>query len=131
MSIDMKLVDKVLSMRFWPKTLNVRHSYVTSHDDNDGDETSGVIEICIMDDGDVYVKTISKDPGHLRFRTELGGGKYPKTRNALLLLAEAIRQEGFDSKEIKGVKQTKQSHVNLHYAPKSPDHRYVNKTVNT
>lgn len=99
--LNEKNINAILGQPFFPKTLETRHNYTSSHDDNDGDPYSGMIDVCITSDGDVHLKTFHKGFGGLRFRTGLGGGRYPKTRNALLLLAEAIRQEGFDKKESK------------------------------
>ena len=89
-----KEIDSILNKRFFPKTLKSREHYTSTHDDNDGVPTSGFIDMVISPDGDIRIKTIHDGIGYLRFRTELGGGRFPKIRNALLVLAEAIRQEG-------------------------------------
>ena len=90
---NQKTIDKVLSDFFWPPGLKSGIPYRTTHDDNDGDPSNGVLSVAIGPDGDVWMQIYGHVP--LRFRVPLiGGGKYPKIRNALLLLAEAIRQEG-------------------------------------
>jgi hypothetical protein len=66
-------------------------TFITTHDDNDGDPASGQLIVSIDEFGDVHLSMIGR---YLRFRTFSGGGKFLKIRNALLLLADAIRQEG-------------------------------------
>ena len=91
-SVSQKDLDKILNGYFWPKKLKGRDSYLTTHDDNDGDPSSGYLAIEFSNDGDAWIKTSGP---MLRYRMPgIGGGKSPKIRNALLLLAEAIRQEG-------------------------------------
>lgn len=89
-----KQLDDILKEPFYPKKVETRKNMQTTHDDNDGEPLSGFIDICVSEQGDVFIKTFHKGIGYLRFRTMLGGGKFLKIRNALLILAEAIRQEG-------------------------------------
>lgn len=94
--INQKIIDKVLGTPFWPPDLETQKAYVTTHDDNDGDPLSGLLQVTFTIDGDAWI-SIQSERGStkaLRFRTWGGGGKYLKIRNALLLLADAIRQEG-------------------------------------
>jgi len=84
-------LNKLLDEPFWPPILEADRIYVTTHDDHDGEPTTGYLLISVDHMGDAY---ISVHGAGLRFRTLGGGGKYPKIRSALVLLAEAIRQEG-------------------------------------
>jgi hypothetical protein len=87
-----KRIDNILSEPFWPPSLKTGIVYETTHDDNDGDPESGMLFVQLSFDGDAWVHTLGEC---LRFRMPIfGGGKFPKIRNALFLLAEAIRQEG-------------------------------------
>jgi hypothetical protein len=88
-------IDEILSGMFWPEHLKTNKSYVVTHDDNDGDSESGFMNVIFSADGDAWISVNCKKM--LRYRMPFdGGGKYPKVRNALLLLAEAIRQENGD-----------------------------------
>ena len=92
-----KRINKILSDPIWPPNLKTGLTYSTTHDDNEGDSLSGFLSVWFTCDGDAWIKTESKNRSSLRFRMPLcGGGHYPKIRNALLLLAEAIRQEGLE-----------------------------------
>ena len=65
--------------------------YIRLHDDHDGTH-KGKIIISIGRDGDVWVRVEpSHDLSSLRFRTSSGGGNSQRVRNALLILALAIK----------------------------------------
>lgn len=81
-------INALLSRPFWLETLNDADCYERQHDDTDG-KPEGFLAVSFGPDGDAYV-SIHMHPV-LRFRTEIGGGGSPRTRNALILLAEAIR----------------------------------------
>lgn len=83
-------ITRILSDPFWPPKLELK-DYATTHDDNDGKPASGFLTVAFSKDGDAWIETFG---GVLRFRSVIGGSRFPKIRNALLLLAEAIRQEG-------------------------------------
>jgi len=91
--MNQKQIDKVLTEIFWPPNLETK-AYITTHDDNDGEPKSGMLCVAFSCDGDAWIEIIGQR--QLRFRTMDGGGKFLKIRNALLLLADAIRQEGDD-----------------------------------
>lgn len=91
--MSQKDINKVLNMNYWPTKLETMEPYFVSHDDNNGDETKG-LQVTISPDGDAWVKTHCPINESCRFRMPgIGGGRCPKIRNALLVLAEAIRQE--------------------------------------
>ena len=98
--MDKKTIDKVLTDYYWPPQLESNKCYTTTHDDNDGDITSGAISLIFDICGDAHLSFIGNS---LRFRTIGGGGRFPKIRNAILLLAIAIDEEGIwiDKKEDK------------------------------
>ena len=82
------LVHKVLETPFWPEDLQAMKRYFRTHDDCDGERGNG-ITVTISTDGDAWVETC---PGGCRFRMPMtGGGLSPRVRNALLLLAVAIK----------------------------------------
>ena len=82
-------IKALLEEPFWPKTLKAQESYFRTHDDCDGDLGQGV-SVTIDPQGDVWLDTTTK-MCPCRFRTFFGGGQSLRVRNALLILAEAIR----------------------------------------
>lgn len=80
----------------FPKKLEASKFYHRVQDDNDGDLKSGV-RVFISPDGDVHVRVIGSEGSPFdssRYRIPIiGGGRSPLVRNALLILAEAIRIE--------------------------------------
>lgn len=83
-------IKALLDEPFWPKTLKTEESYFRTHDDCDGDLGQGV-SVTIDPQGDVWLNTTTPKMTSCRFRTFFGGGQSLRVRNALLLLAEAIR----------------------------------------
>lgn len=74
-----------------PQGLETNIAYITEHDDTDGELE--ILSVGISDlGGDVWM-TISPDVSELRFRSPSGGGRFPRVRNAILVLMEAIRRE--------------------------------------
>lgn len=88
MNIHSKIVN-ILEDHFWLDTIDDRTAYSRTQDDTDGDPTNGVLRVMFSQDGDAWISI----NGHslIRFRTQNGGGRSPRTRTALLILAEAIR----------------------------------------
>jgi hypothetical protein len=83
--------NTLLNGAYWPKTLEAMTAYSRRHDDTDGLRTvDQYLSVTIGIDGDPWVHVGATS---LRFRTYCGGGKSLNTRNALLLLAEAIRRD--------------------------------------
>jgi hypothetical protein len=88
-----KRIDKILTDPFWPPNLKTNVTYMTTHDDNDGDPSSAFMCVTFSVDGDAWIQTYGRRD--LRYRQPIfGGGRFPRIRNALLLLAEAIRLDG-------------------------------------
>ena len=75
----------------WPEELTTKKSYIRLHDDHDGTKQG---KLCVLfgPDGDAYVSISGEFPSEsLRFRAPLGGGRSPMTRNALIILALAMK----------------------------------------
>lgn len=82
-------VRAILEANFWLPDLDVAKGYRRLQDDHDGTR-EGWLSVGFTQDGDVWVETTGTEP--LRFRMPLiGGGMSPRTRTALVILAEAIR----------------------------------------
>ena len=84
-----KLLDDGLS---WPPELSADTMYERIHDDNDG-TGEGCIRVGFTPDGDAWITTDKHHGQVLRFRTALGGGNSVRVRNALVLLALAIKRD--------------------------------------
>lgn len=84
--------NTLLERAYWPAGVETRTAYSRRHDDTDGkrDATQN-LEVWFGPDGDAWVQVGTTEP--LRFRTWAGGGTSLRTRNALLLLAEAIKRD--------------------------------------
>ena len=84
-------VHRVLDNPFWITEIEPNEPYKRLHDDHDG-ERNGSISVNFSGDGDAWINIQSKRPGQsLRFRTFHGGGQSPRVRNALMILALAIK----------------------------------------
>ncbi len=90
------IIDQLLESDFWLKTVETFTEYERLQDDHDG-TYKGKLRVMFSRDGDAFVCTTSRDEDYtesIRFRMPLvGGGMSPRTRVALLILAEAIRQD--------------------------------------
>jgi hypothetical protein len=90
-----EVITAFLNYPVWPPHINVREAYRRFEDDS----PKGVLTVAFGVDSDSWIEVISKpDPDEIgssmfRFRTHAGGGKSLKVRAALLVLAEAIRQD--------------------------------------
>ncbi len=84
------LIQELLELPYWPPELCADTMYARLHDDTDG-EDKGCIGVLIDKFGDVRVASDACQFEYLRFRTDGGGGRSLRTRNALLFLALAIK----------------------------------------
>jgi hypothetical protein len=87
----MKDVRRVLETPFWIEGLETDVFYERLHDDHDGSR-QGRILVAMGRNGDAWVSV--NGPSNvptLRFRTFGGGGLSPRVRNALMVLAQAIK----------------------------------------
>jgi hypothetical protein len=83
-----KMAYEILEAPYWPKDLSSKESYFRTHDDCDGELHKG-IAVGFTCDGDAWIY-----PGREPYRYRMpcvGGGRSPRVRNALLLLALAIK----------------------------------------
>lgn len=88
-------VHVALESNYWLPTLAPRAGYTRRHDDTDGERGEEQdLSVMIGPDGDCWVQAGGGQT--LRFRTFAGGGGSLRTRNALLVLAEAIRRDNED-----------------------------------
>lgn len=88
-------ITAILESYFWLQTVGTMTTHERLHDDHDG-TMEGTLNVMFSPDGDARI-WINGNEGRssptLRFRTHGGGGLSPRTRVALLILAEAIRQD--------------------------------------
>lgn len=90
-------IKEILDDCFWLPTLKSDENYFRTHDDCDGDLNEG-IGVAIDMVGDVWIQTHVRPMNSLRFRMPMGGGgRSHRVRNALLILAEAIRLDNADN----------------------------------
>lgn len=88
-----ELIDILLEGFFFPKSIKSDVSYDRRHDDCDG-ENKGIISVMVYPMiSDVIVNIFPRDCSGLRFRTWEGGGMSLRVRNALLILAAAIKKD--------------------------------------
>jgi hypothetical protein len=85
------MIKQVLETPYWIPTLKADKPYFITNDDCDGKIRQG-ITVIIDSQGDAWVTVDgNKGYGTSRIRTFNGGGHNHRTRNALMILAEAIR----------------------------------------
>jgi hypothetical protein len=82
-------VRRVLNNPFWIPEISTEDVYTRIQDDHDGTGV-GRISITFTPDGDAWVFT-DKHLNAMRFRNFFGGGMSERTRNALMILAYAIK----------------------------------------
>lgn len=86
---------RILGHPFWIPELYSDTMYSRLHDDHDGTR-EGIVSVKFDMAGDAWLSTDKHRGPPLRFRTEGGGGLSPRVRNALMLLAEAIRLDNLE-----------------------------------
>ncbi len=93
--------ENVLNKPFWPKELHPMTSYSRLQDDCGGDCLNPEQKLSVMfgQDGDAWVSI--GENGGLRYRTLYGGGRSLRTRQALVILAEAIRLDELEKPDPK------------------------------
>ena len=79
---------RVLENPFWLSSLTTTEIYQRVEDDDDG-TGKGILAVQFTPDGDAIIGVGYNKTA--RFRTFAGGGKSLRVRNALMILAEAIR----------------------------------------
>jgi hypothetical protein len=86
-------IDTIFNKHFWPDGLSAKDFCYIPTDDNDGDHSKG-LQVVFSEDGDAWIITT---PEGCRFRTGIGGGRNMRVRNALLLLALAIKADAAEN----------------------------------
>lgn len=82
-------IRELLESPVFPESLNGLDFFQVRTDDADGNQVIDMLTVEIAGDSDVHLHIING--GTCRFRTLAGGGKHLRVRQALLILAEAIR----------------------------------------
>jgi hypothetical protein len=85
-----KDAHRVLENPFWIPDLKSDEIYERVHDDHDG-TFEGRLEVFFDKMGDAYIASSKHPISMLRYRTWGGGGLSPRVRNALMILAWAIK----------------------------------------
>ena len=97
-------IKQILETPFWPSTISVNECYRRYEDDS----PLGQLAVTFSSDGDGHIIVLhEQDPNErkfsMRFRMPMtGGGQSPRVRNALLILAEAIRLDNEDRPQNRG-----------------------------
>lgn len=98
MSDPGKAMRQLLETPFWPENIQAGESYQRFEDDS----PLGNISVMFGGDGDGYIAVMQERDSDdfkfsMRFRMPMfGGGQSPRVRNALLILAEAIRLDNLE-----------------------------------
>jgi hypothetical protein len=95
MSKPTSVLHKILEGFPWPSELRTMTPYRRLHDDHDGTR-EGELIVQFTPDGDAWVYIDKLQGASLRFRFSSGGGNSPRVRNALVLLALAIKLDSED-----------------------------------
>lgn len=88
-----KLIHALLNDNYWLPQLRPDTRYARTTDDHDG-KFFPKVNVIFSGDGDAWMMVQTLRPevmASCRFRTGMGGGHSLRVRNALLILAEAIR----------------------------------------
>jgi hypothetical protein len=96
-----KAVAKLLRSSFWLPTLSPKTAYRRLQDDHDG-KRWGILTVVFSEDSDAWLEIdlngVEVLDTTIRFRVPVvGGGRSPRTRTALHILAEAIRLDNEES----------------------------------
>lgn len=87
-----RALNVLLEGSYFPSSLQPNSAHSRRHDDTDGE--TGLeqdLTVAISQDCDAWI--VAGGGKTLRFRNWFGGGMSLRTRNALLVLAEAIRRD--------------------------------------
>ena len=99
-----KDTKRVLENPFWIPDLVSGKGYRRLHDDHDGTR-EGEIEVIFDSQGDAWFMTDKHQGVPLRFREALGGGRSQRVRNALMILAWAIKLDNRDHPDPEPIQQ--------------------------
>ena len=96
MSKSVSKLNSILQGFPWPPELVTGTHYRRLHDDHDG-MREGELIVAFSADGDAWIYTDKHQGPTLRFRSPSGGGHSPRVRNALIILALAIKLDSDDA----------------------------------
>ena len=97
---DAKDIKEILENPFWINGLESNVLYQTEDDDSPPNEAW--LQIVFSNDGDAWVHKLADCPmKSIRKRTYAGGGKDLRTRQALMILAFAIKLDNDEREEYK------------------------------
>lgn len=85
-----KKIFEILTLQFWIDDIRLEEQYRRIHEDTDGVNKEAIAVMFAREDYDAYIATGTLGDV-LRFRTEVGGSSSPLIRNALIILAYAIK----------------------------------------
>lgn len=93
-----KSIQKLVETPFWIDGLESGVGYET-HDDDTPNDKVAILRVMFSGDGDVWVAKLT-DPSYasIRKRTHIGGGKDLRTRQALMILAYAMKLDDDERK---------------------------------
>jgi hypothetical protein len=86
-----QIIREILEDNFWPDSVESDVAYKIQADDHQRDSGFGYLTVAFSKDGDAWIDTFTESRESCRFRTFVGGGRNHRVRNALIILAEAIR----------------------------------------
>ncbi len=96
MGIISEKIKELLESAWWPGEIEVNKNYFRTHDDCDGDTSEGV-SLTFSVDGDAHIICTRRAMQSCRYRIpSIGGGRSPRVRKALLILALAIKLDNED-----------------------------------
>ncbi len=100
-----EVITALLERSWWPKHLETLTTYATSRYEDDSH--TGMLCVTMSPDSDAWIEVVSvpdRDELKLsmRFRTYFGGGQSHRVRNALLILAEAMRRDNEERPQHRG-----------------------------
>lgn len=83
-------VRRILETSFWIPDFKGGDTLMRLHDDADG-KLEGILIVSFPGESDIIVTTDGHRGSALRFRSAFGGGKSQRVRNALMILALAMK----------------------------------------
>jgi len=89
-----QVIKELLDLPFWPPGINTDEIYRAQTDDTDGKPEYGWLMVQFSCDGDAWVSQSATErgmPDDIRFRMPCGGGRHLRVRNAICILAMAMK----------------------------------------
>ena len=88
-----QVIEELLDTPFWPPGIDTNTIYQVQTDDTDGKPDYGILMVQFSVDGDAWVSQSTQMglPDNIRFRNWGGGGHHLRVRNAICVLAMAMK----------------------------------------